>query len=637
MAMHWLHLSDIHFHRKDNWRDERARKGLLAYLGDMFKNGEFPRPDLVFCTGDIAFGETGAEDLAKQYASAQAFFTDLLKVCGAPNEPLAIGRLFVVPGNHDINRGAVNEDAQAGLVGLAQESRRNMDRINSRLDKKPNPFLDAMKRLAAYEEFVKTFLPHQADKEGRCFYARVVEVAGVKLGIAGFNSAWSCSGPEDDRNLWLGADWQFNRALHDLAAAEVRIGLIHHPIDWLNEAEREVATKRMAGEFDFWLHGHAHNAWVEALGNHVRIGAGAVGAAVSDEFGVNLVRLALPQAGRVTAAGGKSAVHLHQFRGGWTIQPIAGQAPSGIWSFALPARVQAWADEHRHLAVLDPTASERTEPERTKTVIGTEDRATNTVARPPLFGRDALLKQCAQKLQQKAILLLYGMRGNGKSALLDALDNLPPLAGKTRLRLPALPETGANDIFRMLAWSLGEQDEYPQAPQGDAKAIAAHLLQNYPQPTKPVYLHLDRAHVLLTGQNWRDGAVRQLLLGLHLAYGDKLPLVLELRERAPGLLGPLANEIEVPGLDKASMGEMLAASAPPGMDWAYKGDELKRLYGWIGAGNGKTAHPLTLTLLVEVARGLGQSPKEVLARHSDALEQKIETKLLNDLYSNVPQ
>ena len=258
-----------------------------------------------------------------------------------------------------------------------------------------------------------------------------------------------------------------------------------------------------------------------------------------------------------------------------------------------------------------------------------------TLQKTALFGRDALLKQCAQKLQQKAILLLYGMRGNGKSALLDALDNLPPLAGKTRLRLPALPETGANDIFRMLAWSLGEQDEYPQAPQGDAKAIASHLLQHYPQPAKPVYLHLDRAHVLLTGQNWRDGAVRQLLLGLHLAYGDKLPLVLELRERAPGLLGPLANEVEVPGLDKISMGEMLAASAPPGMDWAYKGDELKRLYGWIGAGNGKTAHPLALTLLVEMARGRGQSPKDVLTKHSDELEQQFETRLLNDLYSNV--
>jgi Flp pilus assembly protein TadD/predicted phosphodiesterase/energy-coupling factor transporter ATP-binding protein EcfA2 len=656
MAIHWLHLSDIHFHGKDNWRDERARGELLAYLREMFKNDEFARPDLVFCTGDIAFGETGAEGLQKQYESAKTFFADLLKVCGAPGKPLAVNRLFVVPGNHDINRKEVDEDAQAALVALAQDSRNQMARINSRLETKPTPFTNAMKRLAAYEAFVKDFLPHQVDKEGRCVYAKVVTVGSVKLGIAGFNSAWSCAGPEDDRNLWLGAEWQFNRAQRDLAEADIRLGLIHHPIDWLNEAEREVATRRIARDFDFWLHGHAHNAWVEALGNHVRIGA--VGAGTSDEFGVNLVRLG--GAGGV----GRDEVHLHQFKDGWTIQPIAGQAPRGIWVLTLPERLQKLrgklligskaigkkytkigGDENDSMSIKDIIHSNepcvQIDDFQPCPAFAQVQRVTHnpgpapTHQRPQLFGRADLLKQCAQKLQQKSILLLYGLRGNGKSALLDALDSLPPLAGKTRLRLQALPETGANDIFRALAWSLGEMNEYPQAPQGDAKAIAAQLLKNYPQPAKPVYLHLDRAHTLLNGQAWRDGAVRQLLLGLQLAYGDKLPLVLELRERAPGLLGSEANEVEVPGLDRTSMGDMLAAGAPPGMDWTYKGDELKRLYGWIGAGNGKTAHPLTLTLLIEVARGLGQRPKDVLARHSVALEQKIEEKLLNDLYSNV--
>ncbi|MEN9865370.1 MAG: hypothetical protein RL748_960, partial [Pseudomonadota bacterium] len=246
MSIHWLHLSDIHFHRKDAWRDGRVRTELLTYLSDMFENGEIARPDLVFCTGDIAFGETSAEKLAEQYASAKDFFTRLLAVCGNKDAPLPITRLFVVPGNHDVNRNEVDEDAQAALVLMAKDSRNNMARINSRLETKPTPFVNAMKRLEAYETFVKGFLPHQVDKEGRCHYAQVVEVNGIKLGIGGFNSAWSCAGPEDDRNLWLGAEWQFNRAQLGLEQAQIRIGLMHHPIDWLNEAEREVATRRIA-------------------------------------------------------------------------------------------------------------------------------------------------------------------------------------------------------------------------------------------------------------------------------------------------------------------------------------------------------------------------------------------------------
>lgn len=646
MSIHWLHLSDIHFHGKDAWRDGRARSELLTYLQSMFENGEITRPDLVFCTGDIAFGETSAEKLAAQYESAKDFFTRLLAICGSKDAPLPVSRLFVVPGNHDVNRGEVDEDAQAALVGLAKDSRNNLARINQRLETKPNVFVNAMKRLAAYETFVREFLPHQADKEGRCHYAQMIKVGDISLGIAGFNSAWSCAGPEDDRNLWLGAEWQFNRAQLAIEHAQIRIGLMHHPVDWLNEAEREVCTRRIAKDFDFWLHGHTHNAWIEALGNHVRIGAGAVGAGTADEFGVNLVRLDSPD---------KSEVHLHQFRDGWTIQPIAVQAPRGIWRFGLPARLRALfppdsapapTPEPEHA----PTPGEIQAPVReavpeslpepvpapAPTPITASETSPSIPPRPKLFGRAALLTECTQKLAQKPVLLLYGMRGNGKSALLDALDAAPPLAGKARLRLQALPDTTANDIFRALAWSLGEQAEFPQAPQGEAKAIAAELLKRYPHPAKPVYLHLDRAHALLHGSGWRDLAVRQLLLGLHLAYGAQLPLVLELRERpSPGLLGPVAHEVEVPGLDRNSMGEMLAANAPEGADWHYQGDELRRLYGWIGAGNGKTAHPLTLTLLVEVARGLQQTPKDVLARHSDALEEKIEEKLLRDLFKNV--
>ncbi len=63
---------------------------------------------------------------------------------------------------------------------------------------------------------------------------------------------------------------------------------------------------------------------------------------------MNLVRLDLPDVGNGAAAGsggaaagsGRNEVHLHQFRDGWTIQPIPVHAPRGVWAFALPARLQ---------------------------------------------------------------------------------------------------------------------------------------------------------------------------------------------------------------------------------------------------------------------------------------------------------
>jgi 3',5'-cyclic AMP phosphodiesterase CpdA len=52
----WLHLSDIHFQPKTRWRDSVTRNGLIDYLGQMFADENTPRPDLIFCTGDIAYG-----------------------------------------------------------------------------------------------------------------------------------------------------------------------------------------------------------------------------------------------------------------------------------------------------------------------------------------------------------------------------------------------------------------------------------------------------------------------------------------------------------------------------------------------------------------------------------------------------
>src|ERR1044072_4963334 len=99
----WLHISDIHFHSKTEWRDSIARQALLTYLGEIFRCDGSLRPDLIFCTGDIAFGETGASPLAAQYKQAETFFASLLGVFGGSRAPLPKDRQFVVPGHHVVN------------------------------------------------------------------------------------------------------------------------------------------------------------------------------------------------------------------------------------------------------------------------------------------------------------------------------------------------------------------------------------------------------------------------------------------------------------------------------------------------------------------------------------------------------
>jgi len=332
----WLHISDIHFCPNKEWRDNCSRTSLLEHLARTFTDNDHLYPDLIFCTGDIAFGEASQMPLRDQYTKAMEFFDELLKVCGRDGTALPKDRLFVVPGNHDVNRTIINNDAQRSLNSMAESATANVAAINQRFNDRSIEFKEAAKRLDEYAEFIKKYLPHLQDTEGRHFYTKVVNIHGVNVGVAGLNSAWSCSGPEDDRNIWLAAAWQFNSAKKSLTEATFRIGLMHHPVDWLNIADRDITARRISSDFDFWLHGHSHKAWVTPIQSHIEVAAGAIGADCSDEFGINITTIDLNS--------GRGVSHLHNKKAeasGWTISPVDYHAPNGQWPFDLPVRLQS--------------------------------------------------------------------------------------------------------------------------------------------------------------------------------------------------------------------------------------------------------------------------------------------------------
>jgi predicted phosphodiesterase len=329
----WLHISDIHFSSKTAWRHDSYREALLRHLESQFESGEAIVPDLIFCTGDIAFGETSRNPLKAQYEDAMLFLEKLRKVCSKDGGALPLENIFLVPGNHDIDRSKVNQDAQMAYQNPPGGARVFFDRINQRFNDKSHELNDAFRRLEEYSEFVRKFLPHQYDAEGSLCYAVEREINGICVGIGGFNSAWSCSGPEDDRNIWLGGEWQFNYMRKRLNDAELKIGLIHHPTDWMSAPEQDLANRRISTDFDFWLHGHVHNSWVSPLSSHVIVSAGAIGADQTDEFGFNLTTLDLMK--------GKGEIRLNNIKSGstdWTIYPIGGHAPKGIWNLDLNPR-----------------------------------------------------------------------------------------------------------------------------------------------------------------------------------------------------------------------------------------------------------------------------------------------------------
>ena len=105
----WIHISDLHFN-SDDMSTTLLRNELPKYL----KRNSI-RCDYVFCTGDIRIGRMGVfPDSAAMY---------LKELCAAVGVDAT--RLFIVPGNHDIDRNSPGRDEAIEQVMFVQRGNYN--------------------------------------------------------------------------------------------------------------------------------------------------------------------------------------------------------------------------------------------------------------------------------------------------------------------------------------------------------------------------------------------------------------------------------------------------------------------------------------------------------------------------------
>ncbi|MGR3481670.1 metallophosphoesterase [Salipiger marinus] len=114
--MLFLHLSDIHFRSKEVSRDDDPNGALRNDIVDDVRKmrAKIGRPaDAVLISGDIAFA--GAQD---EYEFATAWLRDFL----CPAAGCGMDDIFVIPGNHDVDRGQaasrMHKDARTTLRNL---------------------------------------------------------------------------------------------------------------------------------------------------------------------------------------------------------------------------------------------------------------------------------------------------------------------------------------------------------------------------------------------------------------------------------------------------------------------------------------------------------------------------------------
>ena len=325
----WLHLSDLHLcEPKTGWDAHRVLEPLLKDLNHMEKSHGLS-PQLLFFTGDLAFGNIGSkpgESLAGQYQQAEIFLTEVRQ---AFNTHIPKTNLFLAPGNHDVDRAEVTDSLTDWL-----DKQQDPGKITALIKDGNKQWRQYMERLHCYRQFLQdNAYDHLLEDPERLIYAQVRVINGVKIGIGGFNSAWNCGRDQEKGRIWLGGDWQNGKIVQCLKQqnADLHLALIHHPPGWLVEQEANLVEKQMQRDFHFLLHGHEHQDWVSQINNgHVRVAAAACYEKSDHENGYNFVRLNLTT--------GEVEVWLRRFDsdgGGWIPRIVANRTSNdGLWKLS---------------------------------------------------------------------------------------------------------------------------------------------------------------------------------------------------------------------------------------------------------------------------------------------------------------
>ncbi len=260
----WLHLSDLHLRSSQKYDAVLVLDGLLKLLQKDTNIEEFRPIDAVFFTGDIAFsGKT------EEYAQAMSFLERLAQTAKIPRECM-----FIVPGNHDLDRSLI-------LPGL-RPSIDSHERSDEAFESDGTIAL-LSEKFGAYKKLAKEF-PGAALHGERLFLSRIAEINGHRVGVVGLNTAWLSTADSDRETLVVG-----RRLLHEALAhvnsksPEVVFALMHHPVSWLAEFERQSTDATLQSDAegaDVILRGHEHSDDIRQVqagpGRAVYLSAGAL-------------------------------------------------------------------------------------------------------------------------------------------------------------------------------------------------------------------------------------------------------------------------------------------------------------------------------------------------------------------------
>jgi predicted phosphodiesterase len=251
--MRIVQLTDLHVNKKRFHNDNRLP--LNELLLDLKEWNNRKKIDCIVITGDIV-DKGGISFNKKDYYDQ--IENRILKPIYEGLQ-LSKQQVLMIPGNHDINRGKVDNDTHLGLMSRLNKA----TLINEHISQFRASYKPGLKGCEVFNNFQKSRIAKSRKHYISNFEsAFIFPYGGENIGFAAFNSSWSCFNESDESTILFGtqqilnASDFFNKAVHKTS---FNIGLIHHPFDVMLKEEVEQAEMFLKKEgFSFILCGHTH-------------------------------------------------------------------------------------------------------------------------------------------------------------------------------------------------------------------------------------------------------------------------------------------------------------------------------------------------------------------------------------------
>lgn len=237
-----LHISDIHASVKSQKKITELCELLKSDIKKL--QGEHDiKVELVCITGDlINSGDNSNEELSVVF---DCVIKPLMEEFSLKEE-----QFFIVPGNHEVKRSKIVDYIENG-ISMALTSEESINAFVNNIDS------NALERISYFDDFSLMFGGDPVHKNALT-HSHIINIGDLKFGIVCINSSWRSTGigSAERGKLAVGSE-QIIDGFNAIQSADVKICLMHHPLDWLIEDDK-TAIEKCINKYDLILNGHIH-------------------------------------------------------------------------------------------------------------------------------------------------------------------------------------------------------------------------------------------------------------------------------------------------------------------------------------------------------------------------------------------